>query len=166
MLRHKVLNWLADVSQRTIRDVEEADIPGAFEDPLRHLAILETMNGEVRRAAEDSLERLDRGEWRPRFVLHIREALDWFAFGMKTSAHKILFQLYTNADYQVVGYYFGSVANGYYRLAYDVVLDVFPELIAWGVLVVPKDIEPGEKRPVVVCQHGRNGVPRDTIDGD
>ncbi|MHC4180286.1 MAG: alpha/beta hydrolase family protein, partial [Planctomycetota bacterium] len=50
--------------------------------------------------------------------------------------------------------------------AYDVVLDVFPELFAWGVLVVPKDLQPGERRPVVVCQHGRNGVPRDTIDGD
>ncbi len=48
--------------------------------------------------------------------------------------------------------------------AYDVVLDVFPELFAWGVLVVPKGIEPGERRPVVVCQHGRNGLPRDTID--
>ncbi len=48
--------------------------------------------------------------------------------------------------------------------AYDVVLDVFDDLIAWGVLVVPKDLKPGEKRPVVVCQHGRNGVPRDTID--
>ena len=61
--------------------------------------------------------------WRPRFVLHVREALDWFAFGMKTSAHKILFQLYTNADYQVVAYYFGATANGYYRLAYEVVLE-------------------------------------------
>jgi hypothetical protein len=50
--------------------------------------------------------------------------------------------------------------------AYDVVLDVFPELIAWGVLVVPKDLRPGERRPVVVCQHGRNGVPRDTLDGN
>jgi len=48
--------------------------------------------------------------------------------------------------------------------AYDVVLDVFPELFAWGVLVVPRDIQPGERRPVVVCQHGRNGLPRDTID--
>lgn len=48
--------------------------------------------------------------------------------------------------------------------AYDVVLDVFPELFAWGVIVVPKDIKPGERRPVVVCQHGRNGLPRDTID--
>ena len=50
--------------------------------------------------------------------------------------------------------------------AYDVVLDVWDELFAWGVLVLPKDITPGERRPVVVCQHGRNGVPRDTIDGD
>ncbi len=48
--------------------------------------------------------------------------------------------------------------------AYDVVLDVFPDLFAWGTLVVPKDIEPGQRRPVVVCQHGRNGLPRDTID--
>jgi dienelactone hydrolase len=48
--------------------------------------------------------------------------------------------------------------------AYDVVLDVFPELIAWGVLVLPKDLKPGERRPVVVCQHGRSGVPRDTLD--
>jgi len=48
--------------------------------------------------------------------------------------------------------------------AYDVVLDVFPELFAWGVLVVPKDLQPGQRRPVVVCQHGRNGLPCDTID--
>ncbi|MDT8301563.1 MAG: dienelactone hydrolase family protein [Sedimentisphaerales bacterium] len=50
--------------------------------------------------------------------------------------------------------------------AYDVVLDVFNDLFAWGVLIVPKDIPPGQRRPVVVCQHGRNGVPRDTIDGN
>ncbi len=50
--------------------------------------------------------------------------------------------------------------------AYDVVLDVFPDLFAWGVLVVPKDLRPGERRPVVVCQHGRQGLPRDTIDAN
>jgi len=50
--------------------------------------------------------------------------------------------------------------------AYDVVLDVWPEVFAWGVLVVPKDLKPGQRRPVVVCQHGRNGVPRDTLDRD
>ncbi len=50
--------------------------------------------------------------------------------------------------------------------AYDVVLDVFPEVFAWGLLVVPKGIAPGERRPVVVCQHGRNGLPRDLLDKD
>ena len=48
--------------------------------------------------------------------------------------------------------------------AYDVVLDVYDGLFSWGVLVVPKGIEPGDRRPVVVCQHGRNGLPRTTID--
>ncbi|MBL7188681.1 MAG: dienelactone hydrolase family protein [Phycisphaerae bacterium] len=50
--------------------------------------------------------------------------------------------------------------------AYDVVLDVFGELFAWGVLIIPRDIQTGERRPVVVCQHGRNGVPRSTIDAN
>ncbi len=49
---------------------------------------------------------------------------------------------------------------------YDVVLDVFPDVFAWGVLLVPKDLKPGEQRPVVVCQHGRNGLPKDVIEGD
>lgn len=51
-------------------------------------------------------------------------------------------------------------------IAYDVVLDVWPEVFSWGALVVPKDIKPGERRPVVVCQHGRNGLPRMLIDGN
>jgi dienelactone hydrolase len=49
---------------------------------------------------------------------------------------------------------------------YDVVLDVLPDVFAWGALLLPKDLMPGEKRPVVVCQHGRNGIPKDTIEGD
>jgi dienelactone hydrolase len=48
--------------------------------------------------------------------------------------------------------------------AWDVVLDVWTDVFAWGVLVVPKDVAPGERRPVVVVQHGRNDLPRDTID--
>src|SRR5262249_50657600 len=51
-------------------------------------------------------------------------------------------------------------------VGYDVVLDVYPGVFAWGVLLLPKDIKPGEKRPVVVCQHGRNGLPKDVIEGD
>ncbi len=49
---------------------------------------------------------------------------------------------------------------------YEVVLDVFPDVIAYGVLLLPKDIKPGEKRPVVVCQHGLEGRPSDVITGD
>ncbi len=49
---------------------------------------------------------------------------------------------------------------------YEVVMDVFPEVIAFGILLLPKDIAPGERRPVVVCQHGLEGRPRDTIEGD
>jgi len=50
--------------------------------------------------------------------------------------------------------------------AYDVVLDVYPELFAWGLLVLPKDLQPGERRPVVVCQHGRDGLPRNLLDAN
>lgn len=49
---------------------------------------------------------------------------------------------------------------------YDVVLDVYPDVFAWGVLLLPKEMKPGEKRPVVVCQHGRNGIPKMLIEGD
>jgi CubicO group peptidase (beta-lactamase class C family)/dienelactone hydrolase len=49
---------------------------------------------------------------------------------------------------------------------HEVMLDVYPDVFAWGVLLVPKGIKPGEKRPVVVCQHGRNGLPKDVIEGD
>ena len=47
---------------------------------------------------------------------------------------------------------------------YEVVLDVFPDVIAYGILLVPKDIAPGEKRPVVVCQHGLEGRVQEVAD--
>jgi hypothetical protein len=46
---------------------------------------------------------------------------------------------------------------------YEVVLDVYPDVIAYGLLLVPKNLKPGERRPVVVCQHGLEGRPQDTI---
>jgi dienelactone hydrolase len=49
---------------------------------------------------------------------------------------------------------------------YEVVLDVWPDVFAWGVLLVPKDLKPGERRPVVVCQHGRGSLPKDVIEGN
>ena len=46
---------------------------------------------------------------------------------------------------------------------YEVVIDVYPDVIAAGILLLPTNLEAGEKRPVVVCQHGLEGVPMDTI---
>lgn len=49
---------------------------------------------------------------------------------------------------------------------YEIMLDVFPDVFAWGVLLLPKDLKEGERRPVVVCQHGRNGIPKHVIEGN
>ncbi|MBL67809.1 MAG: hypothetical protein CMO74_05055 [Verrucomicrobiales bacterium] len=51
-------------------------------------------------------------------------------------------------------------------IAHEVVLDVWKNVFAWGILLTPKDIKPREKRPVVVCQHGLEGVPMDTVTRD
>lgn len=50
--------------------------------------------------------------------------------------------------------------------SYEVMLDVWPDVVAWGYLQVPKGIKPGERRPVVVCQHGLEGLPEDTFAED
>ena len=51
-------------------------------------------------------------------------------------------------------------------VGHEVVLDVFPNVIAYGVLLLPRDLKADEKRPVVVCQHGLEGRPQDIIQGD
>jgi dienelactone hydrolase len=53
-------------------------------------------------------------------------------------------------------------------IGYEVVMDVFPDVIAYGVLLLPKDLKQdgSEKRPVVVCQHGLEGRPKDVLEGD
>jgi len=64
-----------------------------------------------------------RNPWWPRLKIDVRQSLAYLEFGIKTSASQILFHLYTNIDYQVVGYYFGAAANGFYHLAYTLVLE-------------------------------------------
>ncbi|GEP44304.1 alpha/beta hydrolase family protein [Brevifollis gellanilyticus] len=49
---------------------------------------------------------------------------------------------------------------------YEVTLDVWQDVFAWGWLCLPKDLKPNEKRPVIVCQHGLEGLPEDTITTD
>lgn len=48
-------------------------------------------------------------------------------------------------------------------VGHEVMLDVLPDVFAYGVLLLPKDLKPGEQRPVVVCQHGLEGRPTDTF---
>jgi dienelactone hydrolase len=44
---------------------------------------------------------------------------------------------------------------------YAVQIPVWPEVVASGILLWPKDLKEGERRPVVVCQHGLEGRPND-----
>jgi len=46
---------------------------------------------------------------------------------------------------------------------YEVVLDLYEDVICYGILLIPNDIGPGEKRPVIVCQHGLEGRPTDIV---
>lgn len=45
-------------------------------------------------------------------------------------------------------------------VCHEVVLDVLPDFVLYGYLLMPKDLKPGERRPVIVAQHGRGGTPR------
>ncbi len=50
-------------------------------------------------------------------------------------------------------------------ISYEVVLDVFDGVFAYGILTLPKDLDvsSGEKLPLVVCQHGLEGTPQQVI---
>lgn len=49
---------------------------------------------------------------------------------------------------------------------HEVRLDVWQDVFAWGWLALPKGLKPGEKRPVIVCQHGLEGIPEDAFNAD
>jgi dienelactone hydrolase len=44
---------------------------------------------------------------------------------------------------------------------YEVLIPVWPDVYAYGILLLPQQIAAGERRPVVVCQHGLEGRPQD-----
>lgn len=46
---------------------------------------------------------------------------------------------------------------------YEVMLDVWNDVFASGYLLIPKDLKPEEKRPVVVCLSGLETVPADAV---
>ncbi len=47
---------------------------------------------------------------------------------------------------------------------YEVLLPAWPDVFAYGYLLVPTGVRAGERRPVVVCQHGRGGRPVNLVD--
>jgi dienelactone hydrolase len=49
-------------------------------------------------------------------------------------------------------------------VGYEVMLDVWPDVFACGILLLPRGLKPGERRPVVVCQHGLEGRSIDVAD--
>ncbi|ODS83041.1 MAG: hypothetical protein ABS46_07330 [Cytophagaceae bacterium SCN 52-12] len=49
---------------------------------------------------------------------------------------------------------------------YEVALDVWNGVFAWGILVVPAAAREGRRLPVVVCQHGLEGLPEGLITRD
>lgn len=51
-------------------------------------------------------------------------------------------------------------------LGYEIALDVVEDVMAAGILLLPKKMSAGEKRPLVVCQHGLEGTAMDTITRD
>ncbi len=50
--------------------------------------------------------------------------------------------------------------------AYEVKLDVWEGVFAWGILLIPKGINPDTPLPAVVCQHGLEGLPQDVLTKD
>lgn len=48
-------------------------------------------------------------------------------------------------------------------IAYEVVLPTWESVYAYGILLVPKNLKPGEQRPVVVTQHGLDGRPQHLV---
>lgn len=64
-----------------------------------------------------------RARWRPRRVLRPRLIRPDLRFGARSTGGELLFQLYSNADYQVVAYAFGTASVGLYRAAKELVLE-------------------------------------------
>ncbi|MFN7680175.1 MAG: alpha/beta hydrolase family protein, partial [Planctomyces sp.] len=48
-------------------------------------------------------------------------------------------------------------------VGYEVWLEVFEDVVAGGILLLPRGLSADEPRAVVVCQHGLEGAPLDTI---
>lgn len=62
--------------------------------------------------------------WWPALVFDRAAAAGALRYGTQVAGGELLYFIYTNADYLVIGRVWGSTAVGAYRLAYELVLDV------------------------------------------
>jgi O-antigen/teichoic acid export membrane protein len=62
--------------------------------------------------------------WRPQLAFDRGVAARALRYGAQVSGGELLYFMYTNADYLVIGRVWGDAAVGAYRLAYELVLDV------------------------------------------
>ncbi len=72
-------------------------------------------------------------KWRPSFVFQPKKCLGDIVFGARSAGGEILFQVYSNLDYQVISIFFGKEVLGIYRAAYELVLE--PVRFISGVVV-------------------------------
>ena len=145
---------------------------GVAPSHLRH-----DFNPEVRLArqfkqiAAFSQQLVDRGDQvRDEFTAKIERGSGLPAFETSTASYREYFRN------EIIGSFDRELlpSNARTRMIYDeleyrgyeVVLDVFPDVGLYGILLLPKDIGKGEKRPVVVCQHGLEGSAQATVTGD
>jgi len=75
-----------------------------------------------------------QARWRPRWVCRPRMLGADLRFGLRSTGGELLYQVYSNFDYQVVAYTWGPAALGLYRAAYEMVLE--PVRFVSGVVTV------------------------------
>jgi len=172
-------NMLGIQSLNAISKVTPIDVRKSFDPATRHARLFHEMEQHVQGLIQKSDHARDQ-----RFLYAIMpELADWrwstnpqhptrdpvkFAEGAKAFREKFRDEGMGRFDEPFLPFNprTRKIAETDKWIAYDVVLDVWPEVFAWGILVIPKDLKPGERRPVVVCQHGRDGVPRKLLDGN
>jgi dienelactone hydrolase len=163
----------AETLRRAVHSFEN-DSEIAMELPP--IEVAELLADPAPRAARQLKEMDDFNQW---LLIESESVRKQFMQRLDTSSHSAFCQSASSyRDYfrdEVIGRFDRQLLppNARSRLSYDrpawrgyeVVLDVFPDVFAYGILIVPKGIQSGERRPVVVCQHGLEGRPQDLVAG-
>jgi dienelactone hydrolase len=118
-----------------------------FEELIEFTQALARQSENVRYAAWKQTEKLKPAEWEKIAPAYRKQLWDEVIGRLPQSAMPL--SVRTRKQYS------GSKWDGY-----DVTYDVLPDVFGYGVLLLPKDIRGGERRPVIVAQHGLEGRPQ------